>query len=155
MHIIVNSIGKATTDWHITALNTYKKRIQSMASLTENCFATPKRHKNSNIDKLKAQEHQALTSTIPHGTYIIAMDERGKQFTTQTYTQTLEKLQTHYQHICFIIGGPDGLSAETRAIAHTSHALSGLTMPHQLAKICLYEQLYRCLTRMHNHPYHR
>ena len=60
-----------------------------------------------------------------------------------------------YSNIYFIIGGPDGLSDEVKDKSGSILSLSKLTFPHQLAKVILIEQVYRSISIMNNHPYHR
>ena len=155
MNIVVNSIGKASTNWHKEALAMYAQRITTMARLTEHCMMTPKRAKHTSIEKLKAQEQAFLIAHIPKGAHVILLDERGSTHATQAYANQLKQYQAHHQTLCFLLGGPDGHSASIHKYAHSKLALSEFTMPHILAKIMLYEQLYRCMTLMKKHPYHR
>lgn len=155
VHIIINSIGKASNPWQQQALSTYSKRIKGFTTFTEHCNPTPKRQKTASITHLQVKEHALLTDNIPSHAYIIALDERGRTFSTQAFSEHLSSIQSHTSSIYFLLGGPDGLHPKTRQGAHLILSLSQFTLPHIFAKIMLYEQLYRCLTVMNNHPYHR
>ena len=103
-------------------------------------------------DKQKIYEGELLLKSIPSGSFIIALDERGKQFNSIEFSHAMEKIQ---QPICFIIGGAYGLSSELRDKANLILSLSNMTMPHIMARVMLVEQIYRAYTISENHPYHK
>ena len=74
---------------------------------------------------------------------------------TEKLAKQLRNWQMKGQDVCFMIGGPDGLSKECIARANMRWSLSDLTMPHPLVRVILMEQLYRAWTINANHPYHR
>ncbi len=80
---------------------------------------------------------------------IVALDERGKDMTTAQFCALL-RVET-----VFVVGGPDGLSAEIKENAKLLLRLSSLTLPHALAQVLLIEQIYRAATLLAGHPYHR
>src|SRR5260221_5851660 len=80
---------------------------------------------------------------------IVALDERGKDMSTVQFSSLLKDATV------FIIGGPDGLSAQIRENAEILLRLSSLTLPHPLAPVMLIEQIYRAATLLTGHPYHR
>jgi 23S rRNA (pseudouridine1915-N3)-methyltransferase len=86
---------------------------------------------------------------LPRKGNLVALDERGKDMTTQQFAKLLGKETT------FVIGGPDGLDAALKAEAALLLRLSALTLPHALAHVVLAEQLYRAATMLTGHPYHR
>lgn len=155
MNFVVNTIGKPSEGWQKEAINLYLGRINAMGSISENCLPTPKRTKQCSINKLKHTENILLTQHIPKGAYVIALDEGGQLYSSQSYAKKLQHYHENYQTICYLIGGPDGLSEQVFEHAHDKLALGKFTLPHILAKVVLYEQLYRCLTLIHKHPYHR
>ncbi len=91
----------------------------------------------------------ARVGSIPKKIRIIALDERGEDFTTVQFAQLLKA------EAAFVIGGADGLDAETKASASMLLRLSSLTLPHALAQVVLLEQIYRAATLLTGHPYHR
>lgn len=86
---------------------------------------------------------------VPKGARLIALDERGRDFTTEQFAVLLA------QPSAFVIGGADGLSAALKGRADLLLRLSSLTLPHALAQVVLLEQLYRAATLRSGHPYHR
>ena len=79
----------------------------------------------------------------------------GRHLTTEKLASTMQNWMQDGQDIALAIGGPDGLSDEVRQKAKWHWSLSDLTLPHPLVRILLIEQLYRAMTVIHNHPYHR
>jgi 23S rRNA (pseudouridine1915-N3)-methyltransferase len=90
------------------------------------------------IKKQKLQEGELLLKSVAQGNYIIAMDERGKEFSSVEFSKTLEKIS---QPICFLIGGAHGLSEEVKTKANMLISLSQMTLPHALARAMLIEQI--------------
>ena len=80
---------------------------------------------------------------------LVALDERGKDMTTQQFAALLKSETT------FVIGGPDGLDQAVKKDAAVLLRLSSLTLPHALAQVVLLEQIYRAATMLTGHPYHR
>ena len=87
---------------------------------------------------------------------LVAFDERGKSLTSEAFAQRLAAWRDEGRGAAtFVIGGPDGLDERVRAAAHLVLSFGGLTLPHQLARVLVVEQLYRALTILAGHPYHR
>lgn len=92
---------------------------------------------------------------VPRGARLVALDERGRDLTTAQLAAQLGRWMRESAPIAFVIGGPDGLDAQTRKDAVLLLRLSALTLPHALAQVVLAEQLYRAATLLTGHPYHR
>jgi 23S rRNA (pseudouridine1915-N3)-methyltransferase len=105
--------------------------------------------------KSKADEGRALLDALPGGGTLLALDERGKSVTTQGLSVMLSEWMRDATHPCFAIGGADGLSDEVKQRAAKLVSLSALTLPHQLVRVVLAEQIYRAWTILARHPYHR
>ena len=86
---------------------------------------------------------------MPKGARLIALDERGREFTTAQFAKLLQAPSA------FVIGGAEGLSDATKREAQITMRLSAMTLPHALAQLVLLEQLYRAATLLTGHPYHR
>lgn len=90
------------------------------------------------------------------GAVIIALTERGDQLTTMQLAQKLESFEAQaIPALAFVLGGPQGLDAELERDARWNMGLSALTLPYQLARLLLLEQLYRCETLRRGEPYHK
>jgi 23S rRNA (pseudouridine1915-N3)-methyltransferase len=85
----------------------------------------------------------------------VALDERGRSLDTRGFAGAIERWRAEAPGIAFWIGGPDGLAPALVARASMTLSLSALTLPHALARLVLVEQLYRCVSLIENHPYHR
>jgi 23S rRNA (pseudouridine1915-N3)-methyltransferase len=104
----------------------------------------------------KAEEAKAILAHIPQGAVVIALDERGKHLTSPALAQFIGHSRDEGAPACvFIIGGADGLDEAVRAKAQMVLAFGALTWPHQMVRVMLSEQLYRMMTIMSGHPYHR
>ncbi len=85
---------------------------------------------------------------------LILLDSRGKQFSPEEVAEFLEREQLNAVPLLFAIGGSDGFSEEARRLAGATLSLGKMTLPHELARVVLLEQLYRAFTILKNHPYH-
>jgi len=90
------------------------------------------------------------------GALRIALDQRGQNLTSAEFAELLGKHRASgVKGITFIIGGADGLAPEILEAAHQAMSFGAMTLPHQLVRIVLLEQIYRALTIQSGHPYHR
>ena len=102
------------------------------------------------------EEAIALASVVPDGAITILLDSRGENFSSDSFAGRLRGWRDGGREtVCFIIGGADGLGAALRERADLILAFGSATWPHQLARIMLMEQIYRALTILSGHPYHR
>ena len=107
-------------------------------------------------DERRTAEARALTQKLPEPAYCVALDERGRQHTSREFADLLAMRRDQgTRDIAFLIGAADGLSSELKNNAQAQLSLGPMTLPHGLARVVLLEQLYRALTILTNHPYHR
>jgi 23S rRNA (pseudouridine1915-N3)-methyltransferase len=85
---------------------------------------------------------------------LVLLDSRGKQLSSEELAKLLEREQAQSLPLLFAIGGADGFSEEARRQAGFVLSLGRMTLPHELARVVLLEQLYRAFTILKNHPYH-
>jgi 23S rRNA (pseudouridine1915-N3)-methyltransferase len=105
---------------------------------------------------LKAHEAELLAARIPAGAVIVALDERGRAFSSSAFAATLGRWRDDGRDaICFLIGGADGLDPALRARADLVLAFGPQTWPHMLVRAMLMEQVYRAERILAGHPYHR
>ena len=102
-----------------------------------------------------AAEEKRILEALPPNAHIIALDERGKAPTSVELAEHLRGWQQNGTHPCFIIGGADGMTDSLKQRAHLMLRLSSLTLPHGMVRVLLTEQLYRAVSILNNHPYHR
>jgi 23S rRNA (pseudouridine1915-N3)-methyltransferase len=102
------------------------------------------------------EEGIALAQLVPDGAVRIALDERGESLGTASFTVALERWRDAGRaSAIFLIGGADGLAPHLREEADLVLAFGTATWPHQLVRIMLLEQIYRAVTILSGHPYHR
>jgi 23S rRNA (pseudouridine1915-N3)-methyltransferase len=103
---------------------------------------------------LRAEQERLQAAAAPCDR-LVALDERGVDWTTAQLAQHLARWRDSSERVSFLIGGADGLSEELKSRAQLRLRLSSLTLPHALARVVLVEQLYRAWSILANHPYHR
>ena len=103
----------------------------------------------------KQAEGEKLLDALPAGATLLALDERGKSVTTQGLSVMLSEWMRDGSHPAFAIGGADGHADAVKERAAKLISLSALTLPHQLVRVVLAEQLYRAWSILARHPYHR
>lgn len=107
-------------------------------------------------DARRADEAERLLSAARSCEARVALDERGKPFSSAAFAELLRRERdAGTKGIAFLIGGPDGHGAAARDGARLVLSLGPMTLPHGLARIVLAEQLYRAATILSGHPYHR
>ena len=155
MRIRLLAVGQKMPDWVTTGYLDYAKRLTDDVRLELVEIPAAKRSKNSEVDKMKQQEGEALLAAIHVNERVIALEVGGKEHSTQALSQQMNDWLQGGKNICLLVGGPDGLSPDVIKRADALWSLSPLTLPHPLVRILLAEQLYRAWTLLKGHPYHR
>ncbi len=101
------------------------------------------------------EEAALILAKVDSHDFCVALDVVGKPLSTEALSQKLPTWQQAGKHITFLIGGHEGLDALCIKRANFAWSLSLLTFPHQLVKVLLAEQLYRAVSILNGHPYHR
>ena len=108
------------------------------------------------IEPVGTADHECnVTSALHPGCVRIALDERGKQLATADLSRKLAAWMQGGRDVVFMIGSADGLDQELKANADLLLSLSAMTLPHAMVRVLLAEQLYRAMSMIQNHPYHR
>lgn len=100
-------------------------------------------------------EGQALTKALPPDTRIVGLARSGRPLESRAFAQHLARWQNEGRDVAFLIGGAWGLDDEILAQADLRLSLSAMTLPHELARLVLLEQVYRALTILRGEPYHK
>ena len=124
MQLVVAAVGQRMPAWVQDAWREYERRFPRGLSLDLKEISLAKRSRNSPIDRLRDAEGEALLAAIPTGHRIVALDERGKQWSTLELAGRLEDWMREERGVGFLIGGPDGLSDACRKRASDTWALS-------------------------------
>jgi 23S rRNA (pseudouridine1915-N3)-methyltransferase len=155
MRFTIISIGQKMPEWVNEGVETYQTRFVRPCTLTLHELPLEKRAKNQDVAALKLKEAEQIKKCLPPQDFMIALDEHGRQFSTLQLAKQIEDWQHLGKNISFIIGGPDGLDKSILESAQLCWSLSPLTFPHPLVRVLLAEQLYRAMSVIKNHPYHR
>jgi 23S rRNA (pseudouridine1915-N3)-methyltransferase len=132
---------------------TYRRRISHMATVRD----LPVRAKAASEDPQRLRiEGQALLAALPRPSYPIALDSRGESVDSSQLAERLARIKTDWPHpVAFLIGSDLGLDRAVLDEARWVLSLGRLTLSHELARVVLYEQLYRTLTIEAGMSYHR
>lgn len=146
MRVSILSVGHKMPAWIQEGFHEYTRRMppEIRVELTE-----------LKPDKGKADEAKRILAALPEKATLVALDERGKAVSTQGLSVMLAEWMRDGSHPVFAIGGAEGLGDEVKERAAKLVSLSTLTLPHQLVRVVLAEQLYRAWTILARHPYHR
>jgi 23S rRNA (pseudouridine1915-N3)-methyltransferase len=155
MRIHLIAVGQKMPDWVKKGYDEYAKRLPKNFSLKLVEIAPGQRSKGADTKRAVEDESRKILAAIPNGAHVIALDEHGKQWTTQQLAGQMENWMQAGSDVALLVGGPDGLSSECRQRAVQLWSLSSLTLPHPLVRVFLAEQLYRAWSVTQNHPYHR
>ncbi|MCI5065478.1 23S rRNA (pseudouridine(1915)-N(3))-methyltransferase RlmH [bacterium] len=157
MEVQIASVCK-TRDSHLLAIEQdYKKRFPSNFSVVVRELGGEKYLKHPPHEQQRLQS-ALLREALPQRgrVQLVLLDESGREYSTQGLTDLLTKYQEQgLSHLIFAIGGPCGWSSELKEEAERTLALSEMTLPYQLARLFLLEQIYRSYTILSNIPYHR
>ena len=155
MKLIIIAVGNKMPAWVTEAFTDYQKRFPPEMKLVLEEIAPVKRNGKNSDEKAKEQEAKMILEALPKKAYIIALDERGKQFTSLELGDKVGVWKNLGMDVVLIIGGPNGLTDEVRNKANELWSLSKLTLPHPLVRVFLAETIYRGWSIYANLPYHR
>lgn len=141
--------------WVEQGYEEYAQRMPVEAQLMLKEISPGKRGKNADISRIMQDEGQRIQAAIPKNNHIVALDVKGKAWSTEQLAERLGQWMQSGQDVALLVGGPDGLSPQCRQQADEYWSLSPLTFPHPLVRVILAEQLYRAWSLLRNHPYHR
>ena len=155
MQIHVIAATNRQPAWVDEAYKHYAKRFRGKIELITTEIRLSKRSKHSEIERARADEAERMLAAAPRNAYSVALLESGSNWSTAELAGRLAEWMRLGVQPCFFIGGPDGLGPACLEAASAQWSLSGLTLPHGLAKIIVVEALYRAWMVDEGHPYHR
>jgi 23S rRNA (pseudouridine1915-N3)-methyltransferase len=155
MHIRLIAVGDRQPSWVDTAFSEYAGRLPRQWQFRLEEIGTVKRAKGGPAAIAKQTEGEKVLAKIKPAEQLVVLDERGKQFSSRELAGKLDDWQLTGADLVFVIGGPDGVSADILKRANLKWSLSKLTLPHGLARVLFAEQLYRGWSLQTGHPYHR
>ena len=149
-------VGKARDKLSDELFERYLQRLSRLVRV-ETAHVAEARGKGRSRDEIRRVEGQRLREALARREgRVVALDERGRSFTTRELAMRLGGHEDRgLKRVSFVIGGAEGLEPELVKEADEVLSLSPLTFPHELARVLLAEQLYRCWSLRAGHPYHR
>jgi 23S rRNA (pseudouridine1915-N3)-methyltransferase len=155
MRVRVIAVGTRMSAWVEAACKDYSRRLRGADAIELVEIPVARRHGEGDAKRAVKVEAGRILGLLEPREHVVALDERGRVFTTLQLSAWLAERRTQGDPLSFIIGGPDGLDATVLARAQLRWSLSTLTFPHALVRVLLAEQLYRASTVLAGHPYHR
>jgi len=155
MHIRLIAVGDRQPSWVDDAFGAYAGRLPHEWKFRLDRIASVRRAKNDKSNSAMEAEGEKILAKIDPNEQVVMLDERGKQMTSMALASRLADWQADGRDLCFVIGGPDGVSPACRERANSIWSLSNLTLPHGLARVLFAEQIYRAWSLQAGHPYHR
>ncbi len=155
MTIKLVCIGKTDKKELEKLIKVYSDRLQHYVKFEFEIIPDLKKTKNLDENQQKQKEGELLLSGFQNSDFVVLLDEKGKQYTSEEFSVYLQKrMNTGLKRLIFIIGGPYGFSEEVYARANSKISLSKMTFSHQMVRLFFTEQLYRAFTILKNEPYH-
>lgn len=146
LKITIFAVGKLKESFWKDAVAEYLKRLDAYAKTSVREIP----------DSNKEKEAVALLDALPEKVPVILLDIKGKEVSSEALAQKIDRYALDgNSHIAFVIGGSDGVTAEVRARATERISFGPITLPHNLARVVLVEQIYRAFKIQRGEPYHK
>jgi 23S rRNA (pseudouridine1915-N3)-methyltransferase len=141
--------------WVEQGADDYATRLRGRCTLEIKSIPLARRTANTPVERAIHDEGERMLERVPQDAHIVALLETGKPWSTKDLAAKLENWMRRGAPVCFLVGGPDGLSPACVSRAAERWSLSSLTLPHGLVRIVVAEALYRAWSLLESHPYHR
>lgn len=159
MNIQVICIGKLKEKYWVDGIKEYSKRLSRFCSLQIVELKESRLADNASAadeEKVKVEEGKAILSKIKDSTYVITLEIKGKQLSSEELAEKIETLSIDGKSdIAFVIGGSLGLSEDVSRRANYKLSFSKMTFPHQMMRVILLEQVYRAFKIIRHEAYHK
>lgn len=155
MKIKIICIGKTTEPYLQKGLYQYRDRLKHYTRVEWVELAMRQQTKEQSREQIMAKEAELVRAQLATGSYLILLDEKGKQLTSpQLATFLNQRMVSGLRELAIAVGGAFGFDESLKQEAGQLLSLSRLTFTHQMARLILAEQLYRAMTILRNEPYH-
>ena len=158
LNIQIICVGKIKETYLKDALTEYSKRLSRYCKLTITELPDekiPDKLNPSLENDIKSKECTNILNHIKKDSYVIALDLKGKEFSSKEFSKKLDDLSMENSSITFVIGGSLGLTRELLDICNLKICFSKMTFPHQLIRVFLLEQIFRAFKIQRGETYHR
>ncbi|MDI6844459.1 MAG: 23S rRNA (pseudouridine(1915)-N(3))-methyltransferase RlmH [Anaerosomatales bacterium] len=154
MRIFVVAVGKLKEPYFQAAAEEYLKRLRPYAEVR--VVEVPDQDLARGEERARRTEAEAVLRALPEGAHVVALDARGVQRSSEELAERLSALALDGRSgIAFVVGGSAGLDPVVLERADETLSLGKMTLPHQLARVVLLEQIYRAFRIARGEPYHR
>jgi 23S rRNA (pseudouridine1915-N3)-methyltransferase len=147
--------GTRLPEWVNSGFREYQKRLRTPFVLELQEIPVATRRAGENPARAVQREGADMLAALGRDDYVVALEISAKAMSTEQLSAWLAERMRDGRSLALLIGGPDGLSPPCRERADQSWSLSPLTLPHALVRVVVAEQLYRAMSLLAGHPYHR
>lgn len=158
INVTVIAVGKLKESYLRDGCNEYIKRLGAYSKINiveideEKICDNPSQNQ---IDSVIKKEGERILKKIPKNSAVIPLCIEGKEYSSPEFSSLIEKISLENSSICFVIGGSFGLSEDVKKLGNTKLSFGKMTLPHQLARMVLLEQVYRAFSISNNSKYHK
>ncbi len=155
MKIDLVVIGKTNINFVTDGIEEYTKRLKRYIKFNIVVISDIKGAKNMSTNEIKQREGEILSPLLSEYDYIVLLDERGKNPSSEEFAAWIEtKSLQSIKKLCFVVGGAYGFSDEIYSKSREKISISRMTFSHQMIRLLFVEQLYRAFTIIKDEPYH-
>jgi 23S rRNA (pseudouridine1915-N3)-methyltransferase len=147
--------GTRLPDWVNSGFLEYQRRLRSPLELELHEISVATRRAGEGPERAVQREGVGMLAAIGRGDYVVALEIAGKSMSTEQLSVWLAERMRDGRPLTLLIGGPDGLAPQCLDRADQRWSLSPLTLPHALVRVVVVEQIYRAMSLLAGHPYHR
>ncbi len=158
MNVTVIAVGKLKESYLRDGCKEYIKRLGAFSKVNvievneERATDNPS---SAEIENVIRKEGKRIISKIPKGSEVIPLCIEGGEYSSPELSSMLERISLECSNICFVIGGSFGLSDDVKSMGNVKLSFGKMTLPHQLARMVLLEQIYRAFSISNNSKYHK
>jgi 23S rRNA (pseudouridine1915-N3)-methyltransferase len=147
--------GTRLPDWVNAGFQEYQKRLRTPLVMELHEISVATRSAGDNPQRAVQREGADMLASLAKDDYVVALEITGKLMSTEQLSSWLGERLRDARPLALMIGGPDGLAPAVLERADQRWSLSPLTLPHALARVVVAEQIYRAMSLLAGHPYHR
>ncbi len=158
MQIQILCIGKIKDAYISSGIAEFEKRLRPYGKIFITELAEVKIPENTSVSeelRVKEREGELILANAKEGFMKIALDPNGISLSSEEFADVFRDAKLSGKNLCFIIGGPLGLSPELLKSAEKKLSLSRMTFTHPMTRLILFEQVYRAFRILHGEPYHK
>lgn len=159
LKVKIVTVGQLSEPHWKAACEEYKKRLTGSVALSEVCLKEERLSSSpsdAEIRRALDAEAERIIAEIPKRALVVPLCVEGQEFSSEALASKIDSASSGgFSEICFIIGSSFGLSDKVKALANIKLSMSRLTFPHQLARVMLYETVYRCMSIIAGTKYHK